>query len=40
MLADVAVADGAQQRVGERMQPDVGIGVAFEAVRMGDLHAA
>ena len=40
VLADVAVADGAEQRVGEGMQPDVGVGVALEAMRVGDLHAA
>ena len=40
VLADVAVADGAEQRVGECMQPDVGVGVPFEAMRVRDLHAA
>ena len=40
VLADVAVADGAQQGIGERMQPDIGVGVPFEAVGMRDLDAA
>ena len=32
VLADVAVADGAQQSVGQCMQHDIGIGVPFKAV--------
>jgi hypothetical protein len=40
MLADVAVADGAQQRIGERVQGDVGVRVAFQRVRVGDFQAA
>ena len=32
MLADVAFADAAQQRVGQRMQRRVGVGVAFQSV--------
>ena len=30
VLADVAIADGAQQRVGQGMQHDVGVRVTFE----------
>ena len=40
MLADVAVADGAEQGVGQRVQGDVGVGMAFERVGVGDAHAA
>ena len=40
VLADVAVADGAEQRVGECMQPDIGVGMPLEAMGVGDLHAA
>ena len=40
VLADIAVADGAEQGVGECMQADVGIRVALQAMRVGDLHAA
>ena len=40
MLADVAVADGAEQRVGQRVQRHVGVGMAFERVRVGDSDAA
>ena len=32
VLADVAVADGAEQRIGQRVQPDVGVRVADEAM--------
>ena len=40
MLADVACADGAQQSVGQRVQRDVGVGVAFQRVGVGDSDAA
>ena len=40
MLADVAVADGAEQRVGQGMQGDIGVGVPLEAMRVRDPHAA
>ena len=30
MLADIAGADGAQKRIGQRMQADIGIGMAFQ----------
>ena len=40
MLADVARADGAEQRVGERVQGDVGVGMALQGVRVGDPDAA
>ena len=36
VLADVAVADGAEQGVGQGVQGDVGVGVAFERVGVGD----
>jgi hypothetical protein len=36
MLADVACADGAQQSVRQRVQGHVGVGVAFQRVRVGD----
>ncbi len=35
VLADVAVADGAEQGVGERMQADVGVGMALQRVACG-----
>ena len=37
MLADIALADGAQDRVGQRVQSGVGIGMAFERMVMRDL---
>ena len=40
MHADVAVGERAEDRVGERMQRDVGIGMAGELARVRDLHAA
>ena len=40
MLADVALGEGAVDRVGERMQPDVGVGMAAERRGMGDANAA
>ena len=40
MVADIAGADGAEQRVGERMEPGVGVAMADQAVAMGDLDAA
>ena len=39
MAADVAGADGAEQRVGQRVQADVGIGMAEQAERAGDADA-
>ena len=39
MAADVAGANGAEQRVGQRVQPDVGIRMAEQAQRAGDAHA-
>ena len=40
MGADVAVAERAVKRVGERVQADVGVGMASEAVVVRDAHAA
>ena len=40
MLADVAVADGAEQRIGERVQADVGVGVALQRVGVRNPDAA
>ena len=40
MLADIAVANGAEQRVCQRMQADIGIRMALEPVRVRDLYAA
>jgi hypothetical protein len=40
MIADVAGAAGRQQRVGQRMQRDVRVGVTVEALVMRDLYAA
>ena len=40
MRADVAVGERAEDRVGERMQRDVGVGMAGERVRVRDAHAA
>ena len=40
VLADVAVADCAEQGIRQRMQNDIRIGMAFELVRMTDSDAA
>ena len=40
MLADIARADGAQDGVGQRMQADIRIGVADQAMIVGDGDAA
>ena len=40
MRADVAVGERAVDRVGERVQRDVGVGVAAERLRMRDADAA
>ena len=40
MLADVAEGGGAEQRVADGVQQDVGIGVAVEAFLVLDLDAA
>ena len=40
VLANVAVADRTENGVGECMQPDVGIGMALQTMRVGNLHAA
>ena len=40
MGADVAVAERAVERVGERVQADVGVGMAGEALVVGNAHAA
>jgi len=40
VLSDVAVTDGAQQSIGERMQSDIGVGVALEALGVRDGYAA
>ena len=40
MLPDIAGTDGAQDRIGQRMQSGIGIGVAFERMVVGNLHAA
>lgn len=39
MLSDVAIANGAEQCVSQCVQNDVGIGMAFELVRMRNFHA-
>ena len=40
VLADIAVADRAEQRVGQRMEADIGVGMADEAPVVRDLDAA
>ena len=40
MLADIAVADRAEQRVRQRVQHHVGVGMAFELVRVRNFHPA
>ena len=40
MLADIAGADCAQHRVGDRMREDIGIGMSFEAARVRDRDSA
>ena len=40
MLADVAVAHGAEQRVAQRVNHHVAVRVRDDALRMGDAHAA
>ncbi len=40
MLADVALSEGAVERVGERVQADVSVGMAAERCGMGDANAA
>ena len=40
MLTDVSVADGAQKRVGQRMQNNVGVGVPFKFGVVRYFHAA
>ena len=38
MLADIAGADGAQDGIGQRMEPDIGIGMAEQRLVMRDLE--
>jgi hypothetical protein len=40
MMANVAFADGAEQRIGDRVANHVGIRMSFEPAIMRDLHAA
>ena len=40
MLSDIAGADGAQNGIGQRMKPDIGIRMAFETLVMGKGDAA
>ena len=40
VLADVAGADGPEQRIGQRVQRHVGVGVTFQRVGVGELHPA
>ena len=40
VVADVAFADRAQHRVGDRVQAGVGVGMADQGMGVGDLHAA
>ncbi len=40
MLADIALADGAQDGIGQRVQAGIGIGMAFQRMIVRDLHAA
>ena len=40
MHADIAVGERAQDGVDQRMEHDVGVGMAGQAARMGDAHAA
>ena len=40
MLADIAFADAAQKRVGDGMQPGIGIGMAFQPMVVRHLQAA
>ncbi len=40
MLADIAGADGAQDGVGQRMEPDIGVRMAFQTLVMGNGDAA
>src|SRR3546814_19160253 len=40
MVADVAVGEGAEDRVGQRMKRDIGIAMALKSMTMRDFHAA
>src|SRR5207247_5355412 len=40
MLTDVAGADRAKQRVGNRMRENIGVRMSLQAARVGDLDAA
>jgi hypothetical protein len=40
VIADIAEAGGAQERIGDGVQHDVGVGMAGEPARMVDTHAA
>ena len=40
MLADVSLAQGAQERVAQGMAEDIGVGVAQEPLLPRDLHTA
>src|SRR3546814_14628506 len=39
MVADVAVGEGAEDRVGQRMTRDIGIAMALKSMTMRDFHA-
>src|SRR6476659_6941807 len=40
MLADIAFADTAEQRIGDGMQSDIGVGMTFQAVTVREFDAA
>src|SRR3546814_9115099 len=40
MVADVAVGEGAADRVGKRMKRDIGIARALKSLTMSDFHSA
>ena len=40
MLADIAFADTAEQRVGDGMQADIGVAMAFQTMAVRDLETA
>src|SRR5512142_1472630 len=40
VLADIAEGAGPQQRIGQRMREDVGVGMTHEPLEKGDLHPA
>jgi hypothetical protein len=40
VLADVAVADGAEQSISQSVQTSVGVGVTDQSLEVGNPHAA